>query len=76
MTNMAVVNLRHEIGMNCGIGALLIMDPIVARLFVERGTDTKQKLIDWWLPPQRLSGRCRFSQVTFAETHGNGRDAP
>ena len=26
---------------------LLVMDPIVARLFVERGMDTKQKLIDW-----------------------------
>jgi hypothetical protein len=25
----------------------LVMDPIVARLFVERGIDTKQKLIDW-----------------------------
>jgi hypothetical protein len=26
---------------------LLVMDPIVARLFTERGMDTKQKLIDW-----------------------------
>jgi len=26
---------------------LLVMDPIVARLFVERGMKTKQKLIDW-----------------------------
>jgi hypothetical protein len=26
---------------------LLVMDPIAARLFVERGMDTKQKLIDW-----------------------------
>jgi len=26
---------------------LLVMDPIVARLFVERGMDSKQKLIDW-----------------------------
>jgi hypothetical protein len=26
---------------------LLVMDPIVARLFVERGMDTKQQLIDW-----------------------------
>ena len=26
---------------------LLVMDPIVARLFVERGMETKQKLIDW-----------------------------
>ncbi len=25
----------------------LVMDPIVARLFVERGIETKQKLIDW-----------------------------
>jgi hypothetical protein len=28
------------------------------------------------LPPQRLSGCCRFSQRTFARTHGNERDAP
>ena len=27
-------------------------------------------------PPSRLSVRCGFSQGTFAETHGNGRDAP
>jgi hypothetical protein len=27
-------------------------------------------------PPPRLSARCRFSQETFAGTHGNGRDAP
>jgi len=27
-------------------------------------------------PRPRLSGRCRFSQVTFARTRGNGRDAP
>ena len=26
---------------------LLVMDPIVARLFIERGIDTKQELIDW-----------------------------
>lgn len=26
---------------------LLVMDPIVARLFVERGMDTREKLIDW-----------------------------
>jgi len=27
-------------------------------------------------PPPRLSGRCRFSQGTFAGTCGNGEDAP
>src|SRR5215471_11836287 len=27
-------------------------------------------------PPSRLNGSCRFSQGTFARTHGNGRDAP
>ena len=26
-------------------------------------------------PPPRLSGRCRFSQGTFAGTRGNGEDA-
>jgi hypothetical protein len=30
---------------------------------------------DRFLPP-RLNGRCRFSQTTFAGTHGNERDAP
>jgi hypothetical protein len=30
---------------------------------------------DAFLRP-RLSGRCRFSQGTFARTRGNGRDAP
>jgi hypothetical protein len=30
---------------------------------------------DAFLPP-RLSGRCRFSQGTFARTRGNGDDAP
>jgi hypothetical protein len=27
-------------------------------------------------PSPRLSGRCRFSQETFAGTRGNGEDAP
>ena len=27
-------------------------------------------------PPSSLNGSCRFSQGTFAGTHGNGRDAP
>jgi hypothetical protein len=26
--------------------------------------------------PPRLNGRCRFSEATFAGTHGNGQDAP
>ena len=36
---------------------LLVMDPIVARLFVERGIDTKQKLIDWCAANARLPAR-------------------
>ena len=36
---------------------LLVMDPIVARLFVERGMDTKQKLIDWCAENARLPAR-------------------
>jgi len=28
------------------------------------------------LLPTEASGRCRFSQATFAGMHGNGRDAP
>jgi hypothetical protein len=33
------------------------MDPIVARLFVERGMDSKQKLIDWCAENARLPAR-------------------
>jgi hypothetical protein len=36
---------------------LLVMDPIVARLFVDRGMDTKQKLIDWCAENARLPAR-------------------
>jgi hypothetical protein len=36
---------------------LLVMDPIVARLFVERGMDTKQKLIDWCAANAQLPAR-------------------
>ena len=36
---------------------LLVMDPIVARLFVERGMDTKQKLIAWCAANARLPAR-------------------
>jgi len=36
---------------------LLVMDPIVARLFVERGITTKQRLIDWCAANSRLPAR-------------------
>ena len=36
---------------------LLVMDPIVARLFTERGIDTKRKLIDWCAANARLPAR-------------------
>src|SRR6202007_1186683 len=36
---------------------LLVMDPIVARLFVERGMDTKQKVIAWGAENARLPAR-------------------
>ncbi len=36
---------------------LLVMDPIVARLFVERGMDTKQKLIAWCAANAHLPAR-------------------
>ena len=26
--------------------------------------------------PRRLNARCRFTQGTFANTHGNAKDAP
>jgi len=35
----------------------LVMDPIVARLFVERGMDPKDKLIDWCAANARLPAR-------------------
>jgi hypothetical protein len=31
---------------------------------------------EYAFPPPRLSACCRFSQGTFAQTRGNGRDAP
>jgi hypothetical protein len=34
-----------------------VMDPIVARLLVERGMDTKQNLIDWCSENARLPAR-------------------
>jgi len=36
---------------------LLVMDPIVARLFVERGMTTKERLIDWCAANARLPAR-------------------
>src|SRR5205807_9818927 len=33
---------------------LLILDPIVARLFTDKGIDTKRKLIDWCAQNARL----------------------
>lgn len=36
---------------------LVVMDPIVARLFGSRGIDTKQKLIDWCAANARLPAR-------------------
>ena len=36
---------------------LVILDPIVARGFVDRGIDTKQKLIDWCAENARLPAR-------------------
>ena len=36
---------------------LLVLDPIVARLFAGRGIDTKQKLIDWCAENARLPAR-------------------
>lgn len=36
---------------------LLVLDPIVARLFASRGIDSKQKLIDWCAENARLPAR-------------------
>jgi hypothetical protein len=36
---------------------LLVLDPIVARLFAERGITTKQQLIDWCAENARLPAR-------------------
>ena len=38
-------------------GPILVLDPLVARGFVERGFDSKQKLIDWCAENARLSAR-------------------
>jgi hypothetical protein len=39
------------------IGPLIVLDPLVARGFVERGIDTKQKLIRWCAENARLTAR-------------------
>jgi len=36
---------------------LIVMDPVAARLFVERGFDTKEKLIEWCADNARLTAR-------------------
>ena len=36
---------------------LIVMDPIVARLFVELGFDSKEKLIDWCAENARMPAR-------------------
>jgi hypothetical protein len=38
-------------------GPIIALDPLVARGFVERGFDTKQKLIDWCVERARLPAR-------------------
>jgi hypothetical protein len=49
------------------LGAILVMDPIVAREFVERGFDRKEKLIDWIHRNVQISGH-RFWNYYAAET--------
>jgi len=39
------------------LGPIVVMDPLVARGFVERGFDTKQKLIDWFATNCRLPAK-------------------
>ncbi len=39
------------------LGPILVLDPLVARGFVERGFDTKRKLIDWCAENGRLPAR-------------------
>ena len=34
-------------GLEPGMGGMLVLDPIVAREFVERGFDTKEKIAEW-----------------------------
>jgi hypothetical protein len=39
------------------VGPIVALDPLVARGFVERGFDTKQKLVDWFAENCRLPAR-------------------
>ena len=39
------------------LGPIVALDPLVARGFVERGFDTKQKLVDWFAENCRLPAR-------------------
>jgi hypothetical protein len=50
------------------LGSTLVMDPIVAREFVERGFDTKEKLADWIHENVRIPARMwwgTYSAKTF-----------
>ena len=40
-----------------GVGPILVLDPLSARGFVERGYDTKQKLVDWLAENSLLPAR-------------------
>ncbi len=49
--------MRHCFAAAESFPPLLVLDPIVARLYIERGLDTKQKLIDWCAANARLPAR-------------------
>jgi hypothetical protein len=51
-------------GQDSYLGAILVMDPIVAREFVERGFDTKGKLIDWVHENVRITARRYWDNFT------------
>jgi len=49
--------MRRALAAGEHLPPLLVLDPIVARLFAGRGIDTKQKLIDWCAENARLPAR-------------------
>jgi hypothetical protein len=49
--------MRRCLAAGAYLPPLLVLDPIVARLFIGRGIDSKQKLIDWCAENARLPAR-------------------
>jgi hypothetical protein len=50
-------------GLEPSMGMTLVLDPIVAREFVERGYDTKEKVVDWIYENARIPARRYWDHI-------------